>query len=90
MIFINVSPKCDHCDESLFSEEELNAHIEIVHKNPTRGVVAGHCLELKSVESEKEKDLSYPHCFIMMEKIPVANTVTVAKTLLNLCKVSKL
>jgi len=56
-MIIIVSPTCDHCDESNFSEEELNAHIESVHKNPTKGVVADHCLELKSVESEKEEDL---------------------------------
>jgi len=33
-------------------------------------------------------DRQHP-CVIMMEKIPVANTVTVAKTLLNSCKVSE-
>jgi len=43
-----------------FSEEELNAHIESVQKNPTRGV-ADYCLELKSVESEKDKNLCGRH-----------------------------
>ena len=69
MIFINVGQKCDNCDESFYSEEELGAHIKIVHKNPTTGVVADHCLELKSVESEKEKDLCWRRSWSLINLI---------------------
>ena len=35
LVWMILNSKCDHCRESWYSEEELNAHIESVHKDPT-------------------------------------------------------
>ena len=48
LVWLILNSKCDHFRESWYSEEELNAHIGSVHKDPT-----SPGLELKSVESEK-------------------------------------
>ena len=98
LIFINVGQKCDNCDESFYSEEELSAHIKIVHKNPPTGVVADHCLELKSVEREKEKDLwrrqnrfhCYPHSHPSDRQHPCVTRIEKIPVAKTLCKESQL
>ena len=40
VVWLIFNSKCDHCRESLFSKEELIAHIESVHKSPTRLIIA--------------------------------------------------
>lgn len=95
LVWMILNSKCDHCRESWYSEEELNAHIESVHKDPTTS--PGWSLpwieiswEWKDLWKGRATDCIVIAMIILLEKIRVANIATVAKTLFNLCKESQL
>ena len=65
----NVKPKCDSCDTSFNSEEELSAHIQSVHTTPEkeRGSESQIELKLSPIQTQRnEEKLSEQDSFLLL------------------------